>query len=318
MALRRLSLGASGLLQVSDRVSAALRNGGAVVALESTIITHGLPYPTNLDAARAVESAVEAHGATPATIAILDGKVRVGLSDSDLERLAVAGRDGSALKCSRRDIAYAAANGAVGGTTVAGTSVIADLAGIRVFATGGIGGVHRGGEGSMDVSADLVELGRTPIVVVCAGVKSILDIGRTLEVLETHGVAVFGYGTWDFPAFYCTTATDNLGLAYQAPMRSDTPGEVAAWLRANEALGLRSGAVVAVPNPRPLDSAFVDKAVHVALLEAKLRCIVGRDATPFLLKRVKELTGGQSLESNVALVEHNAGIAAQIAVAAAQ
>ena len=304
-----------------DAVRSALAVGGAVVALESTIITHGMPYPRNLEVARSVEAGVREHGATPATVAVLDGELKVGLSDAELERVAVSGMEKTAVKVSRRDLADVAARSArdgtiVGATTVASTAIAAHLAGIEVFATGGIGGVHRGAEVTMDVSADLTELGRTPILVVCAGVKSILDVPKTLEVLETHGVAVAGYGTWDLPAFFAKTSVDK-GMVNQTPLRYDSPGEVAAWLAANQALGLHSGGLLVVPNPSAMPSDAIDVAIESALKEAEDLGIRGKEATPFLLAKLERVTGGDSLEANVALVLNNATVAAQVAVARA-
>ena len=299
----------NGLVTHSDEVANALAAGDPIVALESTIISHGMPYPQNLDTAREVEAIVRAHGATPATVAIMDGTINVGLEDFHMERLAKEGQ--SATKCSRRDISLVCARGGIGATTVSGTMIASELAGIEVFVTGGIGGVHRGVEDTMDVSADLSELGRTPVVVVCAGVKSILDIPRTLEYLETQGVAVMGWNTDAFPAFFTVDS------GKRAPIRVDTPEEVAAWLRVNKDLGLKSGAVVAVPNPDPADQAVVDGALEQALREVKNGRIAGKEATPYLLKRLNELTGGESLRSNIALVKNNAIVGSQIAVSRA-
>ncbi|KAK7240419.1 Pseudouridine-metabolizing bifunctional protein [Aureococcus anophagefferens] len=289
----------SGGVVCSAEVRAALDRRGPVVALESTIITHGMPYPRNLEVARAVEARVRAGGAVPATVAVLDGKLRVGLSDAELERVAVAGDRGAAVKCSRRDLADVASRSAndgalVGATTVAGTAVAAHLAGVEVFATGGIGGV----------SADLVELGRTPILVVCAGVKSILDVPKTLEVLETQGVAVIGYGTDDLAAFFAARSSDNNKIN-RAPLRYDDAAGVAGWLAKNAELGLASGAVLAVPNPAPMDGDAIDGAIAAALEAAAARGVSGKDATPFLLAKLEEVTGGASLEANVALVLNN-------------
>lgn len=312
----------SGGVVCSAEVRAALDRRGPVVALESTIITHGMPYPRNLEVARAVEARVRAGGAVPATVAVLDGKLRVGLSDAELERVAVAGDRGAAVKCSRRDLADVASRSAndgalVGATTVAGTAVAAHLAGVEVFATGGIGGVHRGAEATFDVSADLVELGRTPILVVCAGVKSILDVPKTLEVLETQGVAVIGYGTDDLAAFFAARSSDNNKIN-RAPLRYDDAAGVAGWLAKNAELGLASGAVLAVPNPAPMDGDAIDGAIAAALEAAAARGVSGKDATPFLLAKLEEVTGGASLEANVALVLNNARVAAEIAVARAR
>ncbi|MEM7158657.1 MAG: pseudouridine-5'-phosphate glycosidase [Myxococcota bacterium] len=291
-------------------VAAAIEAGRPVVALESTIITHGMPWPANAQTAREVEATVRENGATPATIAIMDGRIRVGLSDDRLEALA---KDEDARKLSRRDLAVALASGWRGGTTVAATMLCAAKAGIAVFATGGIGGVHRGGQHSLDVSADLTELARTPVAVVCAGCKAILDIPRTLEVLETHGVPVIGYGCDEVPAFYTRTS------GCLAPLRLDTPEQVAAMMAMqwNPQVGLGGGILVTNPIPAAdaMDQDEIDTAIEQALGEADARGIVGKDVTPFLLARVVELTGERSLASNIALVRNNARVAACIAKA---
>jgi pseudouridine-5'-phosphate glycosidase/pseudouridine kinase len=294
---------------LSPAVRSALASGRPVVALESTIISHGMPWPENLECAQQVEDVVRSRGAEPATIAILDGTLHIGLEPAHLERLARAGTN--ARKCSRRDLAVVAAARLDGATTVSGTMIGAHMAGIHVFATGGLGGVHRGSftdDTTLDVSADLTELGRTPVCVVCAGVKSILDVPRTLEYLETQGVPVLAYQTDNFPDFF----TPDSGLP--APARVDSAGDVAGIIAANQGLGLTNGIVVAVPNPAPAPKELVQGAVDQAVREAMDAGIKGRDMTPFLLKRVNELTGGSSLTSNVALVKHNARIAADIAV----
>ena len=296
-----------GGVELSNEVDAALRSGKPVVALESTIISHGMPYPQNLAMAHGVEDLVRSRGAVPATIAVIKGVARVGLDGFQLEHLAKEGR--AVRKCSRRDLAAAIADGADGATTVASTMLLAHHAGLRVFATGGIGGVHRGAESTMDISADLTELSRTPVAVVCAGVKSILDIGRTLEFLETQGVPVVCLGTDEFPAFFSTAS------GFAAPQQQPDATAVAQQLAAGWHLGLENGTVVAVPNPFPDDSAELEAAVQTALREATEAGIVGKDATPFLLGRVAELTGGASLAANIALVRHNATVAADIAVA---
>jgi pseudouridine-5'-phosphate glycosidase len=295
-------------LVVEPEVAAALERGSPVVALESTIITHGMPFPQNLDMARAVEARVRAAGALPATIAIMSGKLRVGLQPADIEALARAG--GSAAKASRRDLAALLADRGTAGTTVATTMSIAALAGITVFATGGIGGVHRGAERSFDVSADLEELGRTPVAVVCAGAKSILDIGKTLEVLETRGVPVLGYRTDDFPAFWARSS------GYRVDRRYDDPAALAAVIDTQAALGL-GGIVVANPIPESaaIDAAEMSRWISAALEDLEREGIAGNAATPFLLKRIFELTGGRSLAANIVLVEHNATVAAEIALA---
>jgi pseudouridine-5'-phosphate glycosidase len=298
----------SRLFAIAPEVEAALAAGRAVVALESTIVTHGMPWPANVETARAVEATVRDHGAVPATIAVHDGKIRVGLSEAELEALA---RDPGAHKLSRRDLAAALARGFRGGTTVAATMLCAAWAGVRVFATGGIGGVHRGGHVTMDVSADLTELARTPVAVVCAGCKAILDIPRTLEVLETFGVPVIGYGCDEVPAFY----TRESGCP--APLRLDHPGEVAALLDAQWSLGLRTGVLVTNPIPveHAMDGEEIDRAIAAALAEAETQGVTGKAVTPFLLARVAALTGERSLRSNIALVKHNAQLAAAIATA---
>eukprot|EP00164_Ancoracysta_twista_P003006 GFYU01004007.1.p1 GENE.GFYU01004007.1~~GFYU01004007.1.p1 ORF type:complete len:358 (-),score=91.87 GFYU01004007.1:134-1177(-) len=294
-------------LKVHPEVAAALRNKGPVVALESTIISHGMPYPQNVQTAKEVEDIIRQGGAVPATIAIINGVINVGLDNESLELLGKLGA--KAHKCSRRDIAKVVAMGETGATTVSGTMIIAHMAGIQVFVTGGIGGVHREGETTMDVSADLTELGRTPVAVVCAGAKSLLDIGRTLEYLETQGVTVVGYGTDDFPAFFAPTS------GYQASCRFDCPFMLAKMIHANAELQLGSGTVIGVPIPKEeaADGAVVEKAIEVAVREAKEKNVTGREVTPFLLARVNELTKGASLKSNIALVKNNARVGAQIA-----
>ncbi|KAJ3112301.1 hypothetical protein HDU96_004711 [Phlyctochytrium bullatum] len=303
----------SRLLRLSPEVSHALSRRQPVVALESTIITHGMPYPSNLETAQGVEDVVRSQGCVPATIALLDGFVQVGLDDQQLERLALASSKG-AMKASRRDMAYVLSQNKIGSTTVAGTMVAAHMAGIRVFVTGGIGGVHRGGESTMDVSADLLELGRTPVAVVCAGVKSILDIGRTLEVLETQGVPVITYGSDEFPAFYVGRS------GFKASHRLDTPLECAKLMREEISktsldLGL-NGMLFAVPIPKKdevVDADTLNNVISVALKDASDRNIAGKDITPFLLERVKTLTDGGSLSSNIALIKNNALVGSLIA-----
>jgi len=295
-------------LAVAPEVAEALAHGQPVVALESTIITHGMPWPANFETARAVEATVREHGAIPATIAVMDGHIRVGLSDDQLEALA---RDDDARKLSRRDLAAALSQGWRGGTTVAATMIAAALAGIRVFATGGIGGVHRGGQDTMDVSADLLELAATPVTVVCAGCKAILDIPRTLEVLETHGVPVIGYGCDELPAFY----TRRSGCP--SPLRLDTPEQVAALMHAQWSLGLSGGILVANPIPEAdaMDPVEIERVIAQALEDADRDGIIGKEVTPFLLARVVELTGTRSLHSNIALVNNNAALSALLACA---
>lgn len=293
---------------IEPEVKAVLDAGGPVVALESTIITHGMPYPQNLEMARNVEARVRETGAVPATIAIIDGALRVGLSANDLEVLAKAG--GSAEKASRRDFAALVAGKGTAGTTVATTMMIADLAGIRVFATGGIGGVHRGAASSFDISADLEELSRTPVAVVCAGAKSILDIPKTLEVLETKGVPVVGYQTDDFPAFWARSSGNKVDRRY------DSADDVAALIDAQIALGL-GGVLVANPIPESaaLDAAEMEAWIDAAIRGAEQEGVERSQLTPFLLQRIFQLTEGRSLAANIVLVEHNAQVAAQIAIA---
>lgn len=300
------------LPSITPEVRDALQSRRPIVALESTVITHGLPWPQNLDLARSLEAAVRAGGATPATIAVLKGEVRVGLTDAELEYLAHAS---GVTKVSRRDFPVVVANKRDGGTTVAGTMLAASWAGIRVFATGGIGGVHRQPEGStsatLDISADLPELARTSVVVVCAGAKAILDLPATLEWLETHGVPVIGYGTDEFPAFYSRES----GLKLEA--RADTPEQAAALVRAMWDMDLTGGALVCVPCPaqaaRP--RAEMEHAITQALRDAAADGVRGKDLTPYLLERIRDLTHGDSLRANLALLENNAIVAAAIAVA---
>ncbi|SFZ86348.1 pseudouridine-5'-phosphate glycosidase [Devosia enhydra] len=297
-------------LTLGSEVAAALEAGKPVVALESTIITHGMPHPDNLAMARRVEALVRAEGAVPATIAIMDGRIRVGLDDADLERLAETGQ--AAAKASRRDVAALLASGALAGTTVATTMQAAAMAGIRVFATGGIGGVHRGASESFDVSADLEELGRTPVAVVCAGAKAILDLSKTLEVLETKGVPVIGYGTDAFPAFW----TRDSGL--KAGLRADDAADVARILSVQFALAM-GGVLIANPIPEAaaMDKAEIDGFIATALAAADAEGIAGKAVTPFLLGKIVALSGGRSLAANIALVENNARVAAGIARALA-
>lgn len=295
---------------LGEEVRDALQQGQPVVALESTIISHGMPYPQNLATAREVEAVVRQAGATPATIAILDGVPHVGLTYEQLQK--VASTPG-VRKASRRDLPYIAARKLNGATTVSATMLLAHRAGIRVFITGGIGGVHRGGESTMDVSADLTELGKTPVAVVCAGAKSVLDIPRTLEVLETLGVPVAAYGTDELPAFFTRSS------GCKAPFRVDSPAEAAAMVEASRALGLENGMVLAVPIPEEYAAAGaqVEAAVQQALKECEQGRLEGYQVTPFLLTRIRELTGGKSLESNIALVKNNAAVGARMAAALA-
>lgn len=298
-------------LAIQPEVQAALRAGRPVVALESTLISHGLPSPTNVETALAIEATVRERGAVPATIAVLDGRIRIGLDREDIGRLAESGRQGGIRKVSRRDLPLVLAQGADGATTVAATMIAADLAGIPVFATGGIGGVHRGVETTLDISADLEELARTGVAVVCAGAKAILDLPKTLEYLETKGVPVIGFGTDRFPAFYATA----MGLPVDA--RCDTAAEVARVLHAKWRLGLDGGVLVAVPIPEAaaLDAEVVEDAVRQAVAQANDRDIKGKELTPFLLRRLEELTAGASLAANRALLLNNAAVAADLAAA---
>ncbi|MBS3937324.1 MAG: pseudouridine-5'-phosphate glycosidase [Peptococcaceae bacterium] len=297
-------------IEVNGEVAAALALGQPVVALESTIISHGMPYPQNVETALRVEQIVREHGAVPATIAIIKGKIKVGLSEAEVSYL---GQAENVIKTSRRDLPLIIAKGLDGATTVASTMIIADMAGIRVFVTGGIGGVHRGAPETFDVSADLTELARTDVAVICAGCKSILDIGLTLEYLETHGVPVIGYQTDDFPAFY--TRASGFGVDY----RLDTPRDVAKAIRTKWDLGLRGGLVVANPILRehelPLD--LLAGIVEAAVQEAHKQGIRGKEITPFLLAQVKEMTGGRSLVANIELIYHNARVGAHLASALA-
>ena len=296
-------------LDIAPEVAAALAEGRPVVALESTIISHGMPYPQNAETAKNVEQLIRDAGATPATIAILGGRLKAGLSAEEIDYL---GRTGSGVaKASRRDLPVLVAKGMDGATTVTTTMMIAAMAGISVFATGGIGGVHRGGELSMDISADLEELAETPVMVICAGAKSILDLGRTLEYLETKGVTVIGYGTEELPAFY--TRQSGFGVDY----RLDTPEELAKAFHVKKELGLRGGMLVTNPIPEQysMDKAVIDAAIDRALAEADAAGIHGKAVTPFLLAKVKELTGGDSLDSNIQLVYNNAKLAAATAAA---
>lgn len=298
-------------LQLTDEVRGALADHRPVVALESTIISHGMPYPDNVEMAREVEEIIRGHGATPATIAVLHGIPRIGLDDEALELL---GSAPGIRKASIRDLPYVVARAEHGATTVAATMRLAALAGIRVFTTGGLGGVHRGAERTMDVSADLTELSRTPVTVVSAGVKSILDIGLTLEQLETLGVPVLGYTTDEFPAFYTRTS------GHAAPLRVDSPQEVAAIMRAQDELGLTSG--ISVANPIPVEDEVpredIDDIIDQALDDLAGKGISGKETTPYLLARIVEITGGESLRANVALVRNNAHLGAQIAAAFAE
>ncbi|MFM2389070.1 MAG: hypothetical protein RLZZ437_625 [Pseudomonadota bacterium] len=295
-------------LTFSPEVATARAHGTPIVALESTIITHGMPYPQNMETARLVEQTIRDAGATPATIAIMAGRIHIGLTEAALEALAQA-RD--VAKISRADLAACLASGRTGATTVAATMICAYLAGIGVFATGGIGGVHRGAETSFDISADLLELAQTPVTVVCAGAKAILDIPKTLEVLETHGVPVIAYGQDDMPAFWSCSA----GL--RAPLRMNTAAEIAAAIAMRAGLGLPGGHLIANPIPAtdeiPRD--VINPFIETALAEAAAQNIQAKAVTPFLLQRIFELTSGKSLASNIALVRNNARLGAEIAIA---
>jgi pseudouridine-5'-phosphate glycosidase len=295
-------------LLFSPEVAAARAAGRPVVALESTIISHGMPYPQNVETARQVEQIIRDAGAVPATIAVIGGKICIGLSDQQLELLGAAP---DALKVSRRDLAYVVAQKRLGATTVAATMICAALAGISVFVTGGIGGVHRGAETSFDISADLQELAHTSVAVVCAGVKSILDIGLTLEYLETHGVPVISVGQRGFPAFFTRES------GFQADFQIDGASEQAAFIHTKWALGLRGGVVVANPVPEhaAMPKEEIDRITEQALAEAQARGVAGKAVTPFLLGRIKELTAGRSLATNIALVKHNALAGARLAQA---
>lgn len=293
-------------LDIAPEVQQALRDNQPVVALESTIISHGMPYPQNVATALQVEAEVRAHGAVPATIAIIDGRLKAGLSEEDIELLGKRGRD--AVKVSRRDIPFVIAAGQMGATTVASTMIISAMAGIKIFATGGIGGVHRNAQQSFDISADLQELAQTPVAVVCAGAKSILDLRLTLEYLETHGVPVVGYQTDTLPAFF--TRDSEFSVDY----RLNSPLEIARVLHAKWSMGLKGGMVIAnpIPDAFAMPRALIDGAIEQALQEASAQGIGGKESTPFLLARVCELTGGDSLAANIQLVLNNARLAAAV------
>lgn len=299
-------------LDIAPEVQRALAEGKPVVALESTIISHGMPYPKNVETALLVEQTIRENGAVPATIAVIGGRLKAGLSREEIEYLGKTGR--GVAKASRRDLPALVARGADGATTVATTMIIANMAGIRIFATGGIGGVHRGAETTMDISADLEELAGTPVMVICAGAKAILDLGLTLEYLETKGVPVIGYGTEELPAFY--TRESGFGVDY----RVDSPAELAAVYRAQRALDYKGGMLVTNPIPAEyaMDKQIIDAAIEQALRESVEQGVKGKDVTPFLLARVVELTGGDSLESNIQLVLNNARLAARTAAALAE
>ena len=296
-------------LDIAPEVAEALTNGKPVVALESTIISHGMPYPQNVETALAVEQIIRDNGAVPATICVIGGRLKAGCTREEIEYL---GKKGYAVtKASRRDLPVLVARGMDGATTVTTTMMIAHMAGISVFATGGIGGVHRGAETTMDISADLEELAQTPVMVICAGAKSILDLGLTLEYLETKGVPVLGYGTEELPAFY----TRHSG--FKVDYRINTPEELAAAFAAQREMGLKTGMLVTNPIPEEysMDKSVIDAAIDAAISEAKALGIHGKETTPFLLAKIKDLTGGDSLDSNIQLVFNNARLAAQTACA---
>jgi pseudouridine-5'-phosphate glycosidase len=294
-------------ITLSDEVIKAKEQGKPIVALESTIISHGMPYPQNVQTARVVEQIIRDNGAVPATIAIVDGKIKIGLSDEELEMF---GKSQNVAKASRRDLAYLLATKKLGATTVAATMICAEAAGINIFVTGGIGGVHRGAETTMDISADLEELGQTNVAVICAGAKSILDLGLTLEYLETKGVPVIGYQTDILPAFY-TRKSD-----FAVNFRADDVETIASTLKVKWDLNLKGGAVIANPIPEEfaMDEDMIKNVIESALKEVDERNISGKDVTPFLLGKVKELTDGKSLEANIALVKNNAIVGAKLAV----
>ena len=294
-------------LDLSPEVAEALAAGKPVVALESTIISHGMPYPQNVETALMVEKTIRDNGAVPATIAVIGGLLKAGLTPSEIEYLGKKGR--AVTKASRRDLPVLVARGEDGATTVTTTMIIANLAGIKVFATGGIGGVHRGAETTMDISADLEELAMTPVMVICAGAKSILDLGLTLEYLETKGVPVIGYGTDELPAFYTRRS------GFKVDYRIDTPEELAAAFRAKLDMGLGGGMLVTNPIPEEysMDPDRINAAIDQAIAECNEKGIKGKDTTPFLLARIKDITGGDSLDSNIQLVLNNARLAARTA-----
>lgn len=295
-------------LDVKKEVAEAIESGKPVVALESTIISHGMPYPQNVETALKVEEVIRENGAVPATIAIIGGRLKAGLTKEEIEYFGKKGPE--ITKASRRDLAAICARGEDGACTVTTTMMIAHMAGIKIFATGGIGGVHRGAETTMDISADLEELGNTPVMVVCAGCKSILDIGLTLEYLETHGVPVVGMGTEDFPAFYTSKS------GFKVDYKVENPKELAKLYKTSRELGLKGGILVGNPIPPEysMDPDVINPAIDKAIEECISLCIKGKETTPFLLAKVKELTGGDSLDSNIQLVFNNAKVAAQTAV----
>ncbi|MBS4179435.1 pseudouridine-5'-phosphate glycosidase [Lederbergia citrea] len=294
-------------LEFSAEVQKAKEEGKAIVALESTIISHGMPYPQNVQMAREVEQIVRENGAVPATIAIIDGKIKIGLTDEELE---LFGKSSDVAKVSRRDLAQIVATKKLGATTVATTMICAELAGISIFVTGGIGGVHRGAETTMDISADLDELAQTNVAVICAGAKSILDLALTLEYLETKGVPVIGYGTEVLPAFYTRKSEHKLNFS------TDSIDVIAETLKTKWELNLKGGAVIAnpIPEEHAMDEEYINGIIADAVKQAEENNIIGKDSTPFLLGKIKELTGGKSLVANIELVKHNAKVGSQIAV----
>ena len=296
-------------LDIHPEVAAALKEGRPVVALESTIISHGMPYPQNVETALRVEAVIRENGAVPATVAIIGGRLKAGLTAEEIEYFGKKGR--AIAKASRRDLAMLLSRGEDGATTVTTTMIIAHMAGIRFFATGGIGGVHRGAETTMDISADLEELARTPVMVICAGAKSILDLGLTLEYLETKGVPVLGYGAEELPAF------DTRQSGFRVDYRADSPEELADVFRTQEALSLGGGILVTNPIPEEysMPAEVINAAIDQAIRESREQGIKGKETTPFLLARVAELTGGDSLASNIQLVLNNAALAARTASA---
>lgn len=294
-------------LEINPGVQKALDAGKPVVALESTIISHGMPYPQNVETARNVEKIVREHGAEPATIAIIGGKIKIGLTDDELEHLGTAK---NVIKTSRRDIPFIIAKKADGAATVATTMILAALAGIKVFVTGGIGGVHRGAQETFDISADLEELARTNVAVVCAGAKSILDLKLTLEYLETRGVPVIGFGTDELPAFYTRKS------GFQVDYRVDSEKELAQAVKVKWEMGINGGLVIANPIPEQyqMDKAVIDRAIDEALADAAREGVKGKETTPYLLAKIKEITGGDSLDSNIQLVYNNAVVGTNLAV----
>jgi pseudouridylate synthase len=294
-------------IELSAEVQQAKKEGKAIVALESTIISHGMPYPQNVKMAREVEQIVRENGAVPATIAIIDGKIKIGLTDDELE---LFGKSSGVAKVSRRDLAQIIATKQLGATTVASTMICADLADIKIFVTGGIGGVHKGAERTMDISADLEELAQTDVAVICAGAKSILDLALTMEYLETKGVPVIGYETEYLPAFYTRTSEHKLNFS------TDSVDVIAETLKTKWELNLKGGAVIANPIPEEfaMDEDYINSIIDQAVEEAEENHIIGKDSTPFLLGKIKELTNGKSLDANIELVKHNAKVGSQIAV----